>query len=254
MKTRILEEIRRAEEKYGITVLYACETGSRAWGFPSPDSDYDIRLIYKHNIDWYLCLSKGKDNIEYMSDDKAIDLTGWDIRKSLKLLWKSNGSLLERIQSPVVYTEKEGFIDCYLELAKRCYSPIATMHHYLNMAGKSYEEVKGKDEARLKRLFYALRGSMACKWIMDRDEMPPILFTKMVEELDLDSKLKEKIYSLIELKSTKNESYIHEKEEMILNFIDSTLEVAKEKASSLKSRDEKHVDLDEYFREVIKGY
>ena len=178
MKTRIIEEIKRVEQKYGIEVLYACETGSRAWGFPSPDSDYDVRMIYKHSLDWYLTLSEKKDNIEYMSEDKEIDLTGWDIRKSLKLLFKSNASLLERIQSPIVYAQKEGFVSDYLNYAIQCYSPISTLYHYLKLAENSFEEVSVLKEYRLKRMFYALRGAVACKWIMSRNEMPPILFTK----------------------------------------------------------------------------
>ena len=250
-RERIQKEIKRVEEKYGIEVLYACETGSRAWGFPSPDSDYDVRMIYKHPLDWYLTLSEKKDNIEYMSEDKEIDLTGWDIRKSLKLLFKSNASLLERIQSPIVYAQKEGFVGDYLNFAKQCYSPISTLYHYLKLAEKSFEEVTVLKEYRLKRMFYALRGAMACKWIMSRNEMPPILFTKMVEELDISLDLKFRIAELIDFKATKSEAYMHSGEKMVFRFIEETILEAKSKANSLPGRKVKEVDLDSYFKKVV---
>lgn len=251
MEKRILQEIKRVEEKYGIEVLYACETGSRAWGFPSPDSDYDVRMIYKHPVNWYLSLSEKKDNVEYMSDDKEIDLTGWDIKKSLKLLHKSNASLLERIQSPIVYQQKEGFVKDYLELAERCYSPIATLYHYLKLAESSFTDVVEVEEYKLKRLFYALRGAMACEWIMSKQEMPPILFTKMVGELELEEELKSRILELISFKATKSEVYLHKGETLIFKFIERTITKAKSTAKSLSGRNEKLIDLDDYFRAVI---
>src|SRR3954468_4332579 len=108
MKIEIQNKLKQIEEHYKVKVLYACETGSRAWGFPSPDSDYDVRMIYVHEPDWYLSLSEGKDAIEAMDGD--LDVTGWDFRKCLRLLWKSNGTLLERIQSPIVYRDTAGLI------------------------------------------------------------------------------------------------------------------------------------------------
>ncbi|MEP7144556.1 MAG: nucleotidyltransferase domain-containing protein [Ferruginibacter sp.] len=101
---QILKEI---EQMKNIKILYACETGSRAWGFPSPDSDYDIRFIYMHERDGYLSLNQRKDTIEWMDGD--LDITGWDLRKSLVLLQKSNVPLIERFQSPIEYYSAPGF-------------------------------------------------------------------------------------------------------------------------------------------------
>ncbi len=99
MKAKIKNYLSELEQEKDIEILFACETGSRAWGFPSPDSDYDVRLIYKHHKDWYLSLSEGKDSIEFFLDNNEIDISGWELRKSLRLLWKSNASILERIQT-----------------------------------------------------------------------------------------------------------------------------------------------------------
>ena len=254
METEIKNKLKQIEEKYEVKVLYACETGSRAWGFPSPDSDYDVRIIYMHEKDWYLSLSEGKDTIEIMANDGDLDITGWDIRKCLRLLWKSNGALLERIQSPIVYLEKEGIVSSFIEHAEKCFSPIATLYHYFGMAKTSFSEVDGLETIKLKKLFYSLRATLACKWILEKDSIPPIVFTTMVDELDFGVALKQRIRDLIKLKSGKNESYIHPKENELNAFIEEQLKIAEEKANSLKGTKDKSVDLDSFFKSVLKKY
>lgn len=253
MKTEIQNKLKHIEEHYKVKVLYACETGSRAWGFPSPDSDYDVRMIYMHEPDWYLSLSEGKDTIEMMANDGDLDITGWDIRKCLRLLWKSNGALLERIQSPIVYRDTEGLITMFREHADKCFAPIAAMHHYLGMAYTSFDEVENKENVKLKKLFYSLRAALACKWILDKDGMPPIVFATMLDELNFDPKLKQRIKELVELKSGKNESYIHNAEPALNSFIRAQLDLAESMANELKGRKDKDVDLDLFFRKVIKN-
>ena len=254
MKEEIIEVLREVGNKRGIKVLYACETGSRAWGFPSPDSDYDVRMIYMHEPDWYLSLSDKKDTIAFMSDDRELDITGWDIKKCLRLLWKSNGALLERIQSPIVYREVGNFVAELRQLAAQCYAPIATMHHYIGMAKKSFDGIAYEKNARLKQLFYALRASMACKWIVDKDVMPPIVFTTMLDELSIDKDIRNRIRELIHLKAAKEESYIHPKEPALNEFIREQLDIAQKIADTLPGRKDKHLDLDNFFRKVIKTY
>ncbi|MFZ1378508.1 MAG: nucleotidyltransferase domain-containing protein, partial [Saprospiraceae bacterium] len=121
MNKKILEYLKKIQIEKEIDILLACETGSRAWGFPSPDSDYDVRFIYKHKINWYLSLKQQKDTIEVMYENNEIDLSGWDIKKSLNLLWKSNPPLLERIQSPIIYVSNKEFLDGMQNLSKQSY-------------------------------------------------------------------------------------------------------------------------------------
>ncbi len=130
MKNKILNKLKQIEQEKGVELLYACESGSRAWGFASPDSDYDIRFIYKHDLEYYLSLWEQTDVIEFMTEDD-LDGSGWDLRKTVKLLAKSNAPLLEWLYSPVVYFENEAFATQMRELAKDCFSPIACLHHYL---------------------------------------------------------------------------------------------------------------------------
>jgi len=250
----IKHKLTEISQKYNVKILYACETGSRAWGFPSPDSDYDVRIIYMHEPDWYLSLSDKKDTLEAMLDNGELDITGWDFKKCLQLLWKSNGALLERIQSPIVYHTTDGLIELFRENAEKCFAPVAGMHHYLGMARNSFDEIENKEEIKLKKLFYALRAALACKWILDTNDIPPIVFETMVNELKFDDSLKQRIRFLVKLKSGKNESYIHPAEKELAQFIKEQIEIAGQKASTLGGRKQKDTDLDSFFRHGLKTY
>lgn len=252
MKTQIQHKLKDIEAQYKVKILYARETGSRAWGFPSPDSDYDVRMIYAHDIDWYLSLSDKKDTIEFMSEDGELDITGWDIKKSLKLMWKSNGALLERVQSPILYREEPGIQELLQSYSKRCFAPIAAMHHYMGMARNSFSDVEGKDEVKLKKLFYALRATLCCKWILEKDAVPPIVFSTMVDELAFDESLKRRIRDLVEIKSGQSESYYHPAEKELNAFIVSELDKAGTAFNSLKGRKDNQTDLDTLFRQIVK--
>jgi predicted nucleotidyltransferase len=254
MEKKIEYTLKKIESDYGVKALYACETGSRAWGFPSPDSDYDVRIIYMHEPDWYLSLSERKDTIEMMLEGGELDITGWDLRKSLRLLWKSNGAMLERIQSPIIYTERDGYSASMRAAAEQCFSPIAAMFHYLGMAKNSFAEVESKPEVKLKKLFYSLRATLACKWILEKGTTPPIVFTKMVDELSFDHSLKERIKGLIKLKSGVNESYVHPVELELNAFILSELMASEMAAGNLCGRNEKASELDSLFVNMIKTY
>ena len=139
MKNKILHKLQQIEHEKGVTLLYAVESGSRAWGFASPDSDYDIRFIYRHDLNYYLSLWKQPDVIEFMTEDD-LDGSGWDLRKTVQLLAKSNAPLLEWLYSPVVYYENEAFATQMRALAKDCFSPIACLHHYLGTTKKFMAE------------------------------------------------------------------------------------------------------------------
>jgi predicted nucleotidyltransferase len=251
MKERIKAYLNKIQEDKGIEILLACETGSRAWGFPSPDSDFDIRFIYKHKKNWYLSLNEKKDTIELMADNNELDLSGWDLKKSLTLLSKSNPPLLEKIQSPIIYFADNAFLSEITGLAQNHYSKIATMHHYLNMAKKMFEEVDDKKDIKLKKLFYALRTSMACRWILETDEIPPIVFQTMLENLELKTSLKQKIYELIELKSYKNEDYRHTEEVELNAFIKEAINLADSQAKKLPASKAKIEDLNDFFIKML---
>ena len=246
--TKYLETI---EKEHQIKILLACETGSRAWGFPSPDSDFDIRIIYVHATDWYLSLTEKRDSLEFMFENKEIDITGWDLRKSLRLLQKSNPPLLERIQSPIIYKADENFVKEIQQLAGSQYSRIATIHHYLSMAKKFLEELESTETYKLKKFFYALRSAVACKWIVEKQEIPPIEFKKMLAGLSLENHMLDRVEELIALKATQSETYVHHGEETLFAFMHACIALAEEQRKSLPASKGSLKDLDAFFLKIL---
>ena len=251
MNEKIIQYLDKIEKEKDVKILLACETGSRAWGFPSPDSDFDIRIIYVHKKDWYLSLSEKRDSIDLMFENNEIDITGWDLRKSLRLLQKSNPPLLERIQSPILYKHNSSFLKEMNDLANSQYSRIATIHHYLSMAKKFLEELKEKEDYKLKKFFYALRSATACKWILEKEEMPPIEFQKMLSGLNIENSLINRINELISLKATISESYLHNGEKELINFIEICINSADEKRKILPSSKGNIDELNSFFLKML---
>ena len=251
MREKIIGYLEKIEKEKNIKILLACETGSRAWGFPSPDSDFDIRMIYVHQRDWYLSLSEKKDSIEMMLENNDIDISGWDLRKSLRLLQKSNPPLLERIQSPILYKYDPNFLSEITLLANAQYSRIATIHHYFNMAKKFLAELKEKEEYKLKKFFYALRSATACKWILEKEALAPIEFKKMLAGLDIENTLLSKINELILLKSSISEKYLHEGEKELFSFIENCIRATEENKNKLPTSKGNSEELNIFFRKML---
>lgn len=252
MDQKIQKYLKDIEQQYEIKILLACETGSRAWGFPSTDSDYDVRIIYMHPKDWYLSLSEKKDTLEIMLENNEIDISGWDLRKCLRLLSKSNPPLLERIQSPIIYQVDNQFLTEINNIAKLTYSKIATMHHYLSMAKKIIAEMEDQEKYKLKKFFYALRASVACKWILEKEVYPPIQFPVMLTELAINDSLKNRITELIQLKATIQEDYWHSKEFEIIDFMKECVQEADSEATRLPSSKFKRNVLDDFFLNTLE--
>ena len=247
MEIKIRAKLKEIELQKGVEILYACESGSRAWGFASPDSDYDIRFIYKHDLDYYLSLWEKTDVIEFMTADD-LDGSGWDLRKTVKLLAKSNASLLEWLYSPVVYYQDEAFASEMRRLAESCFSPIACLHHYLGTT-KNFMDVCTAEEVKLKSYFYALRTALAGKWIIEKNRFPPVAFAELLPIAPLP--IQEKVRELMELKANQNESYLHPKEVLITDFLMETVKFNEEGAKGLGSGKKIGEELDGVFKEFI---
>jgi len=156
MRQVIIEELKRLEREEQVRILYACESGSRAWGFPSRDSDYDVRFVYIRKPEWYLSIFEKRDVIERPISDK-LDISGWDLRKALNLYRKSNPPLLEWLQSPIRYYEHSGIAEQLRRLSPLAFSPKSCMYHYLSMARGNYREYLQGERVRIKKYFYVLR-------------------------------------------------------------------------------------------------
>ena len=222
------------EQEHFVKILYAVESGSRAWGFESTDSDYDVRFIYAHKKNWYLNILSKRDVIEYPIVDE-FDYSGWDLRKTLFLLNKSNPVLFEWLKSPVVYFKDDYFYNIMQELAIPYFSPISSVYHYLHMASGNYRQFLQSDEVKIKKYFYVLRPIMACMWIEKYNEAPPMEFEKLLTEIQ-DRKLVVTINSLLARKKAGGEFGLEPKIPIINDFIEEKIKHFKNSVKSFNPR------------------
>lgn len=191
------------EEKEQVTILHAVESGSRAWGFASPDSDYDVRFIYVRDQKYYLGLQPRQDFIDWELDE-TLDINGWDLSKTLQHFHKSNATLFEWANSPVVYHTTPEWTQVY-DTAKNYFSCKSAMYHYYGTARKNYHEHLTGELVKYKKYFYVLRPILACRWIEQKACPPPVLFGELASEV-LEDNLKAVVNQLLEAKKQMSES------------------------------------------------
>ena len=197
----ILERLATLEQTHAVRILYACESGSRAWGFASPDSDYDVRFIYVRPRDEYLRidLERRRDVIECPIEG-VFDINGWDWRKALQLMFKGNPPLFEWLHSPIIYRAEPGFCEALQALTPDYYAPLSCAWHYLHMARGNYREYLQGDRVRLKKYLYVLRPLLAVGWLESGRGVVPMSFRELVETLIPPDALHEAIAQLLRLK------------------------------------------------------
>jgi predicted nucleotidyltransferase len=199
MIEQIKHELKKLESDNAIKILYAVESGSRAWGFASKDSDWDVRFIYVHNYDWYLSVDDKKDNIEVILPND-IDLAGWELRKALLLYKKSNPPLFEWLRSPILYKDESSLAGILRNQSEQYFNPKSCIYHYQHMAKRNWEEYFTEEIVRVKKYFYVLRPLMASSWIERTGEMAPMEFQKLMDAERLPSRVKNSIDQLLERK------------------------------------------------------
>lgn len=217
---RISDEIWKIEREEGVTVLLAVESGSRAWGFASQDSDYDVRFVYKRPIYDYLRLDKRKDTIEWCQTDE-LDIVGWDVSKYLSLLHRSNPSALEWLECPRYLVDDSIMLRRVQSLAEDCLDPRSLAFHYAGMARENANEFlriangEVRDEPpKTKKYVYVVRALLSARYVTDFGEMPPIRLDELLDtyrhELDNDGVLTH-VESLMARKRDGLESDVHER-------------------------------------------
>jgi predicted nucleotidyltransferase len=204
-ETPIARRLREIENEENIRILYACESGSRAWGFASPDSDFDIRFIYKRPLNDYLTLKEFKDTLEYPLVDN-LDFGGWDIKKFLLHLGKSNGVMFEWLQSPIVYLDNANFRQYYLNLMPKYFSPRPAAKHYLGLAKRTLLDFGDESHVKIKKYFYILRPFFAARWICQKRTVPPMEFQPLFEAANLNDTERLAIVDLQKQKENLEES------------------------------------------------
>lgn len=224
MRERIEAALAEVEAAEGVTILYACESGSRAWGFASADSDYDVRFLYLHSPDWYLSIDLGvKRDVIERPIDGALDLSGWELRKALLLFRKSNPPLLEWLGSPIVYRERHKTAERLRELAPTFYSPVACGYHYLHMAKGNHREYLKGDSVWRKKYFYVLRPLLALRWLEAGLGVVPTEFEKLVEATVPTDELREAIAALVDEKAAGAELDYGPRIPVVSDFIEGEL-------------------------------
>lgn len=254
-RERIMEQLRRIESEEQVKILYACESGSRAWGFPSRDSDYDVRFIYIRPVDWYVSIFDRRDVIE-RPISCLLDINGWDMKKALLLFRKSNPPLLEWLHSPIRYMESPA-AERIRSIAGDAFSPRSCIYHYLHMAKRNYREYLQGDLINIKKYFYVLRPILACEWTEKRGTMAPVAFPQLVRAiLPEDSELKRVILHLLERKIAGDEMDLEPRIEPINAYIEEKIAYYEQAASAMpEAGSEPALDrrLDEMFRSVLQN-
>lgn len=251
MKNIILEKIKEIERTENVKILHCIESGSRAWGFASPDSDYDVRFIYIRPIEDYLRLDKKRDVIEYELND-VYDISGWDIYKALSLMYKSNPTLFEWIQSPIVYYTTDEF-QSFAKLSDEYFSKMESIYHYLNTAKRTVKEHLTTETVKLKKYFYVLRPLLCCKWIMEYNKKPPMLFSDLCQKY-LTGEIKDAVDKLAAIKINSCETAYGEHVKIIDDYIENEISAIENYLSTISREKYNSYDkLNELFITLLKG-
>lgn len=222
MRQRVRRQLADIEQRYQVRVLYACESGSRGWGFASPDSDYDVRFLYVHQPEWYLRVEAQRDVIELPIDDE-LDVCGWEWRKALGLLKGANPTLIEWLDSPVVYQQDDATVKALKKLIPHWFSPVRARWHYYSMARKNFRGYLQGEHVRLKKYFYVLRPLLAVRWVEAGKGVPPMRFDQLLAGSELETGLREEINALLERKQRAGEAEYGPRRPLLHAFIQSEL-------------------------------
>ncbi len=251
MKTVIQNKLLEIEIEHRVKILYACESGSRAWEFPSPDSDYDVRFIYTRTINEYLSITDQEDNLSFPINDE-LDIYGWDIRKVLKLIRKSNTTPFEWLQSPIIYQEEVGFKEDLFSICPHFYSQRGNTHHYLGIAKGAMDTMNKEGLIKIKKLFYVLRPLLAAQWCLEKDNIAPMSIIPLMELLP--DHLRQMLKTLIELKAEADEGFLIKPDPVWMDWIKETENYCMQASVDLPRHQFEAELLNQFFRKTIQHY
>ncbi len=239
-----------------VVIPLAIESGSRAWGFPSPDSDYDCRFVFLRPVAQYLSPWPRRDVIEAEADD-LLDVNGWDLRKALKLLAKGNAVILEWLTSPITYREDRAFRAAFLALAREIAPRDLVGRHYLHLGERqrSTHFASGKRVAR-KKIFYALRPAAALRWLRQRpvQSVAPMHFPTLLGECDPPTEVSRAAQELMHAKAQSREMGMGRMPRPIAEFIDEEYRLARDTfvGGPYAASPEVHHRIEEFFLSTLR--
>ncbi len=252
LQKKILSELNKIEKEFDVKILYACESGSRGWGFPSKNSDYDVRFIYSRTPDYYFSLFAERDVIELPIEDD-LDINGWDIKKTLILFYRSNPALLEWISSPIIYLDRFGFRKNLWNLIPEYFSYTACFYYYMHMAQKNYKEFRKNKNQNIKEVFYVLRPVLACRWLTVEKKVVPMAFEELLKLSAIENKLKKEIEVLIQIKKGFSEKDSYHIPEGINVFLQDEIDRFEDVDIPQKQKRSNTQNLDKFFRETVES-
>ncbi|WP_303973009.1 nucleotidyltransferase domain-containing protein [Faecalicoccus pleomorphus] len=248
MKLKIIEELQKIEETEDVKIIMSVESGSRAWGFASPDSDYDVRFIYVRKEADYLRLDRVRDVIEWRLDT-VFDISGWDVKKSLQLLYHANPTIMEWCVSPIVYTETEE-AEWIKQIQPHYFSAKKSLFHYWHMADSNYRNYLKGDEVQLKKYLYVLRPLLAAQWILDKQSCPPVRFDELLDA-ELEDEMRPAVHRLLEIKKNVPEMETVPKIGIINEYAERKLEEIKGVAKNMDDMATKWQPLNQLFLNIV---
>ncbi|RYG38173.1 nucleotidyltransferase domain-containing protein [bacterium] len=246
VEAEIAAGLEKIERDHSVRVLFSCESGSRAWGFASPDSDYDVRFIYAYPRERYLSIDEPKETVEFITS-QDLDYAGWDLRKALRLLRKSNPSLIEWIHSPIVYRDSDEFL-AELRKLSDAHTDLARLdHHYASMARTNARDYIYREEIPRKKYLYVLRPLFCRRWIRTLGTIPPVSFNELVAATVSSAELPA-IERLLAEKKGEGEMATAPRDLVLHSIIEAELELP-EMESTREAKGAE--DLDSFFRAWI---
>jgi len=200
MKDRILTLLHNMEEKHGIRILMAVSYGSRSFGYASAESDWDVRFIYINQPEWYFSIAKTDDSVKLMLDDEKLDIEGYDLKKALSLLAKTNPNESDWLHAKDYLIVDRDFLQTMQAFEAQCYNRHHAMYHFYSISLKHNQRYLEK-EVTLKRFVYYMRGLLSCRWLEQNGSHPPVIVDELIDATVRDNEsVREKAHHLLELK------------------------------------------------------
>lgn len=252
---RIMERLLRVEHDYNVKILFAVESGSRAWGMWSPDSDYDVRFVYVHPPEWYLSISETRRDVIETPLDAIFDVNGWELRKTLRLMIKPNAVVHEWLCSPILYRRNLTLTQQLLSFAEQVFERKTYAHHYGHLANNQLRTLGSvSTEVRLKKYLYAVRPALALMWIAEHPKiLPPMNIDALLAGLDLSAGISKEITSLIRRKRTMNEDETFVPSATLHHFVQTQIERGLAQAEHHAPRSQHLWDAgDGLFRQILR--
>lgn len=253
MKNTILKKLTETENKHGVKIIHAIESGSRGWGFAAKDADYDCRFVYVHPRDWYLSVQDKPDFIE-TEQNEVFDIKGVDITRALKYIVKPDASIYEWLSSNEIYICNDALVNPLKGLTTEYFNPITLSWHYLSLSKKMVGDIDSADEAKIKKYFYVLRPLANLNFIAKHRTMPHMEYVRTLADTDTSFEIRKAVDELLTVKLASNEHHKIPKNQLLVDYFKAEIEKFEESLKTMqhtKNRDLERVD--DVLRRIVKG-